>query len=112
MTYEEAVERVMKLSRIFETYDMEMARQDTLHGANRIMSNDRWHLILSEETGEVARAILEEEGKAHLIEELIQCGAVITQWIMALQKSWPDSAEASTLSSQDKNGSSILLQAT
>lgn len=96
---------------VFLAVDEEMDRQDATWGAGRVMPNELWMTILSEETGEVARDIL-EQNHDHLITELIQCNAVITQWIMALQKSRPDSAEASTLSSQDKDGSSILLQVT
>jgi NTP pyrophosphatase (non-canonical NTP hydrolase) len=36
---------------------------------------DRWHVILSEEVGEVARAILERD-KAQYLKELIQVAAV------------------------------------
>jgi len=36
--------------------------------------------ILTEEVGEVARAICDEQGDAHLLEELVQVGAVALRW--------------------------------
>lgn len=36
--------------------------------------------VLTEEVGEVARAICDEEGDAHLLEELVQVGAVALRW--------------------------------
>ena len=49
-----------------------------------------WHLILSEETGEVAREVLEGRFRVEgvhaekLINELAQVGAVATAWIETL----------------------------
>lgn len=44
-----------------------------------------WFLILSEEVGEVAKAILEGKGEAS-ITELVQVVAVIETWIDSLEE--------------------------
>ena len=47
---------------------------------------EKWFLILSEEVGEVAKAILEGKGEDS-IAELVQVVAVIETWIESLEES-------------------------
>ena len=64
--------------------------------------NWKWFIILVEEIGEVAKAIL--EGKHdQLLLELVQCVAVIEQWIESMDRRW----ENETKNSDDdtENGS-------
>lgn len=46
--------------------------------------NTRWLPILTEEVGEVAKAINEGDDPEHLIEELIQVAAVAVSWVEAI----------------------------
>jgi hypothetical protein len=46
--------------------------------------DDRRYVVLGEEFGEVARALLEGEGDAHLRAELVQVAAVAVAWIEAI----------------------------
>jgi len=57
----------------------ERERQIKLWG-NGPMPLDKRLAILTEEVGEVARAICDEQGDAHLLEELVQVGAVALRW--------------------------------
>jgi len=57
----------------------ERERQNEMHGTQS-HTNPFWFIILSEETGEVARAIYEGEGDKRIYEELIQVAAVAVQW--------------------------------
>jgi NTP pyrophosphatase (non-canonical NTP hydrolase) len=65
---------------IFTDIDLERRRQDAKWGADRNHDAYRWLAILSEEHGEVARAILEAEfgdgTVRHLRQELVQVAAV------------------------------------
>ncbi len=57
--------------------------QDAKWGGNRNLPAELWHVILSEEVGEVAHAILEHD-MANLRDELLDVAAVaavIIQWI-------------------------------
>lgn len=68
---------------------LEMVRQNNKWGARRKLSNGTWHLILSEEVGEAAEAILKGENAAlghSLREELVQTTAVLLQWLMAIDE--------------------------
>ena len=43
-----------------------------------------WLAILSEEVGEVAKGLLEEDSPLHIREELVQVAAVAAAWIEAI----------------------------
>ncbi len=68
----------MTRAEIFAAINLERARQDEKHGANGMgganMSRDRRHTVMSEELGEVARAILDGD-EAGLRAELTQVAA-------------------------------------
>lgn len=69
---------------IVEEIRAEMRRQDAKWGSQRQLSNERWLAILTEEVGESAKEVLEEN--PHLLQvELIQSAAVIFQWLKALK---------------------------
>lgn len=58
---------------------MERQRQIKLWGDGPMPPHLRL-AILTEEVGEVARAICDEQGDEHLLEELVQVGAVALRW--------------------------------
>ncbi len=58
----------------------ECDRQNKKWGANRGLDNHLWNTILTEETGEVAKEVLERADEK-MTEELIQSMAVIMQWL-------------------------------
>lgn len=62
----------------------ERARQDAKWGADRRLGRGAWHLILSEEVGEVAKAALERD--PGLRDELIQVAAVAIAWAEAIDR--------------------------
>lgn len=69
----------------------ERKRQDDKWGSDRAMPNALWHLILSEEVGEVAEASLGHfDGRGvdadALRRELVQVAAVAVAWIEALDR--------------------------
>ncbi len=58
---------------------LERERQIKLWGDGPLEKDIRL-AVLTEEVGEVGRAICEEQGDAHLLEELIQVAAVALRW--------------------------------
>ena len=71
----------------------ERDKQDAKWGANRKLHPLEWNVILGEEVGEVARAILEGgldcedvEHRMRLREELVQVAAVAVAWLEALYR--------------------------
>lgn len=73
----------MEIDDFRECVKRERARQIE-QGRSRTNYDEVWHLILSEEVGEVAEAILEAHQDGYpfsLIEELAQCAAVIETWV-------------------------------
>ena len=78
----------MELSTFRECVEIEKERQ-VAQGRTEQNDDPTWHLILSEEVGEIADAILTEkfapevlaDYKLELFEELVQCVAVIESWI-------------------------------
>ena len=58
---------------------LERERQIELWGDKPLLMNLRL-AVLTEEVGEVARAICDDEGSEHLLEELIQVAAVALRW--------------------------------
>ena len=84
------------MSRYMKIFDyevlQEMNRQNKKWG---FQSHDAktWGHILNEEVGEVSKAIIEGNGE-NLMEELVQCVAVIKQWILDIERrNDPKSAE-------------------
>lgn len=64
---------------------IEMDAQDNKWGENRVMSGHLWNTILTEEVGEVAKAVLECD-KNNLRDELVQAAAVALNMIKALDR--------------------------
>ena len=78
----------MDLHRFQDFINEERLRQKRFWGDNDFRhSNEEWYLILSEEVGEVAQAILTHpDCEDYMIEELAQCVAVIQAWIESLEE--------------------------
>lgn len=70
----------MPIEKILLLIVQERIRQDELYGKNRTLSPLLWLTILTEELGEVARAILEHDPE-NLKTELIQLTAVAIAWL-------------------------------
>lgn len=71
----------VQVERIFELVLAERRHQDEKWG-KQSHDPDRWHTILSEEVGEVAKAVLEND--IALARELIQVIAVCVCWLEQL----------------------------
>lgn len=71
------------MENIFALIRIERSRQDSKWGAYRRLTWLKWLGILMEEVGEVAKAILEHDEQGAKI-ELVQCAAVIVNWIEQL----------------------------
>lgn len=76
---------------VLDAISQERKRQDELKQAGKFthtcaddIDNGRKLAILTEELGEVARAMCDKEPKERLREELIQVAAVATAWAEAL----------------------------
>ena len=73
---------------IYAAIDAERERQDQKHGDRSIASPqvgmETAYLILAEEVGEVARALLEEGSLTDLHQELVQVAACAVGWLEAL----------------------------
>lgn len=61
---------------------MERTEQDRKWGADRHLDTHLWATILAEEFGEVARAVLENDGP-NLRAELVQVAAVAIAWLQS-----------------------------
>lgn len=71
----------MRRDEVFTSISGERNNQDAKWGTNFVGRSDSfWLSILSEEVGEVAHAILEED-EDNLLEELVQCAAVLSSWL-------------------------------
>jgi NTP pyrophosphatase (non-canonical NTP hydrolase) len=64
----------------------ERERQDQKWGPGRIRPIETWNLVLGEEVGEVAKALLENEGPAAVRKELIQVAAVAVEIVEAIDE--------------------------
>ena len=64
----------------------ERDHQDDLWGDQTHKSQETWIAILVEEVGEVARAVLDEQGLQHTRDELVQVAAVSVAYIEKLDK--------------------------
>lgn len=65
---------------IFNEISLERERQNIKWGDQSHHSNEKWMVILIEEIGEVAKDLL-DGNEVDASVELIQCAAVIVQWL-------------------------------
>tara|TARA_R100000781_G_scaffold114970_1_gene88177 strand:+ start:371 stop:619 length:249 start_codon:yes stop_codon:yes gene_type:complete len=72
-------------AKVLEDVLAERERQDGMYGDQTKHSDQYWNVIATEENGEVARAIWEEDD-GHMYEEIIQCAAVYFAWAEAIRK--------------------------
>ena len=70
---------------VLEAVLKERERQDLLYGDQQGHSDEYWNVIATEENGEVARAIWEQDD-AHMYEEIIQACAVYFAWAEAIHR--------------------------
>lgn len=70
---------------IFDDIKSEMIRQDEKWGARRHQNPFLWITILMEEVGEAAESILKKDWN-NLEVELIQCTAVLFQWLKDIHR--------------------------
>ena len=68
----------MERAELYAEIEAERQRQDAKHGP--VHRDRQMPVILMEEVGEAARAVLEDD-PARLREELVQVAAVAVQWI-------------------------------
>lgn len=78
---------VPNMGLLLPTYHVlkECERQDKKWGENRIQNGLLWNAILTEETGEAAKEVLEMDNEK-LRAELVQVAAVALNWIKALDR--------------------------
>ena len=79
MVYE--VSRAVVLENVLK----ERERQDSLYGDQINHSDEYWNVIATEENGEVARAIWEQDD-VQMYNEIIQCCAVYFAWAEAIRR--------------------------
>ena len=72
------------MGNIFAEIIAERKRQDEKWGANRNLEHSFWLMILVEEVGEAAMAIL--KGTPNLKKELIQIAAVVVAWLENIER--------------------------
>jgi len=72
------------MDKIFEAIRAERKRQDEKWGADRRINSLYWLGILTEEVGEVAKALIEFQSE-QAEKELVQCAAVIVCWLEQYQ---------------------------
>ena len=70
---------------VLENVLKERERQDRMYGDQITHSDEYWNVIATEENGEVARAIWEQDPR-HMFEEIIQACAGYFAWAEALHK--------------------------
>ena len=70
---------------VLENVLRERERQDDLYGDQISHSDEYWNVIATEENGEVARAIWEQDDQ-HMYEEIIQACAVYFAWAEAIHR--------------------------
>lgn len=70
----------MNQTEVVKEIHMERTRQFKKWGDQK-HTDGAWMLILQEELGETAEAILKGHPNEHIVEELIQAAAVIAAWI-------------------------------
>ena len=69
--------------KVLEDVLAERERQDIMYGDQTGHSDQYWNVIATEENGEVARAIW-EENDPHMYEEIVQACAVYFAWAEAI----------------------------
>ena len=69
---------------IYNLIVAERQHQDVKWGANRMLGDYAWHAVLTEETGECAKAILEHS--LSLKAEIVQVAAVAIAWLECIQR--------------------------
>lgn len=79
LTDAEIIERQKTRERVFELIQQECVRQDMKWG-DQSHDDGKWLQILIEELGENSKHSLEED-RENARNELIQCSAVLAQWI-------------------------------
>ena len=70
---------------VLENVLKERERQDDLYGEQFQHSDEYWNVIATEENGEVARAIWEQDDAA-MYNEIIQCCAVYFAWAETIRR--------------------------
>ena len=70
---------------VLENVLKERERQDSMYGDQTGHSDEYWNVIATEENGEVARAIWEQDD-SHMYEEIIQACAVYFAWAEAIHR--------------------------
>ena len=70
---------------VLENVLRERERQDDLYGDQISHSDEYWNVIATEENGEVARAIWEQDDAA-MYNEIIQCCAVYFAWAETIRR--------------------------
>ena len=71
--------------KVLEDVLRERERQDGLYGDQKGHSDEYWNVIATEENGEVARAIWEQDD-LHMYREIIQACAVYFAWAEAIHR--------------------------
>lgn len=78
----------MNIDQVLSAIKAEREYQDAKWGKDNPHSNEEWTVIANEESGEVARAVLElwrnpssKSSQLTLLQELVHHAAVITAWI-------------------------------
>lgn len=75
---------VLNRFNIWQDICQERKRQDEIWGADRNQSGYVWNAILTEEVGEVAKEVLEEDVE-RLYTELVQVAASAVAWMEAIK---------------------------
>ena len=71
--------------KVLEDVLRERERQDGLYGDQKGHTDEYWNVIATEENGEVARAIWEQDD-LHMYQEIIQACAVYFAWAEAIHR--------------------------
>ena len=72
-------------AKVLEDVLRERERQDGLYGDQKGHADEYWNVIATEENGEVARAIWEQDDR-HMYDEIIQACAVYFAWAEAIHR--------------------------
>ena len=78
---------------VLENVLKERERQDDLYGDQFRHSDEYWNVIATEENGEVARAIWEQDDD-HMYKEIIQASAVYFAWAEAIHRRSKNEADS------------------
>ena len=75
------IDAIRRTRTLLRQIEVERHIQDKKWGNPRNLSDGKWMLILAEEVGEVANAILEDQHWIEIRDELIQVAAVAVAWM-------------------------------